>query len=109
MGIGRALVDALLAANERVVATLRRPEKLSSYAEKYPSSQLLILPLDVTSIEQIDEAFAKVKQHFGRIDVVVNNAGYGLVAEIEATPEDEARKCFEHLPAGPFAVATSCQ
>jgi NAD(P)-dependent dehydrogenase (short-subunit alcohol dehydrogenase family) len=103
-GIGRAILDAVLAANERVVATLRNPSKLASYAEKYPSSQLLILPLDVTSIEQIDAAFTKVKEHFGRLDVVVNNAGYGLVGEVEIIPEDEARLCFETCFWGTFHI-----
>lgn len=103
-GMGRALLDAVLAANERAVATLRHPEALVEYKEKYPASQLLILPLDVTSVEQIDAAFEKVKKHFGRIDVVVNNAGYGFVAEIEATPEDEARRCFETCYWGPFHI-----
>ena len=103
-GIGRALLDAVLAAGERAVATLRRPEALASYTSKYPATQLLVLPLDVTSVEQIDAAFARVKEHFGRVDVVVNNAGYGLVAEIEGTPEAEARKCFETLFWGPFHI-----
>lgn len=103
-GLGRALLDAVLGTNECAVATLRRPDVLASYVEKYPASQLLVLPLDVTSLEQIDQAFAKVKEHFGRIDVVVNNAGYGLVAEIEATPEGEARRCFETCFWGPFHI-----
>jgi NAD(P)-dependent dehydrogenase (short-subunit alcohol dehydrogenase family) len=103
-GIGRALLDAVLAANERVVATLRNPSKLASYIEKYPSSQLLIFPLDVTSIEQIDAAFAKVKEHFGRLDVLVNNAGYGLVGEVEIISEDEARLCFETCFWGTFHI-----
>lgn len=103
-GIGRALVDAILAANERVVATLRKPEVLASYAEKYPSSQLLILPLDVTSDQQIDAAFAKVKEHFGRLDVVVNNAGYGIVSEIEGVPEADARVCFDVCFWGPLRI-----
>lgn len=102
--MGKALLDAVLAANERVAATLRLPEKLASYLDKYPSSQLLILPLDVISVEQIDQTFANVKEHFGRLDVVVNNAGYGLVAEVESTPEDEARRCFETCFWGPFHV-----
>ncbi|EKM52014.1 uncharacterized protein PHACADRAFT_262462 [Phanerochaete carnosa HHB-10118-sp] len=103
-GLGRALLDAVLAANERAVATLRKPEVLAEYKNKYPASQLLILHLDVTSIEQIDTAFAKVKEHFGRLDVVVNNAGYALVAEIENTPEDEGRHCFETCFWGPFHI-----
>lgn len=97
-------MDTLLAANERVVATLRKPEVLASYAEKYPVSQLLILRLDVTSVAEIDAAFAKVKEHFGRIDVVVNNAGYGLVTEVEGTPDAEARACFEACFWGAFNI-----
>lgn len=103
-GLGRALLDAVLAAGERAVATLRRPEVLAEYREKYSDSQLLIQRLDVTSVEEIDAAFAKVKVHFGRLDVVVNNAGYGLVAEIEGTPEQEARRCFETCFWGPFHI-----
>ncbi|GJF00515.1 NAD(P)-dependent dehydrogenase [Phanerochaete sordida] len=103
-GIGRSLLDAVLAAGDRAVATLRRPEVLAEYKDKYPASQLLIQRLDVTSVEEIDAAFAQVKEHFGRLDVVVNNAGYGLVAEIEGTPEDEARRCFETCFWGPFHI-----
>ena len=103
-GTGRGLLDAVLGANERAVATLRRPEVLASYVEKYSPTQLLVLPLDVTSIEQIDQAFVKVKEHFGKVDVIVNNAGYGVVAEIESTPEDEARRCFETCFWGPFHI-----
>lgn len=58
----------------------------------------------MTSLEQIDQAIAKVKEHFGRMDVIVNNAGYGLAAEIEVTPEDEARRCFETCFWGPFHI-----
>lgn len=81
----------------RAVATLRRPEVLDEYKEKYPAAQLLITRLDVADSERIVEVFEEVKGHFGRIDVVVNNAGYGIKGEIEVTPDSEARKLFEVL------------
>ncbi|PCH38204.1 NAD(P)-binding protein [Wolfiporia cocos MD-104 SS10] len=103
-GLGRALLEEILKSNERAVATLRKPEALASLADKYPPSQLLILPLDVTKQEQIVEAFAATERHFGRLDVVVNNAGYGLEGEIEATSEEDARKQFEVLFWGPVHI-----
>ena len=103
-GLGRALVEAVLAAGERAVATLRKPEQLADLAQKYPSSQLLVQRLDVTSLEQIIEAFEATRKHFGRLDVVVNNAGYGLQGEIEAIPEEKARQLFEVLFWGPVRI-----
>ncbi|CCM04858.1 uncharacterized protein FIBRA_07051 [Fibroporia radiculosa] len=103
-GLGKALLEEVLARGERAVATLRKPAVLASLAQKYNASQLLVVPLDVTDEAQIAHAFAETKKHFGRLDVVVNNAGYGLTAEIEAAPEDEARKQIEVLFWGPVHV-----
>ncbi|KAL4248907.1 short-chain dehydrogenases/reductases (SDR) family protein [Abortiporus biennis] len=103
-GIGRALVEELLASGERVVATLRKPSALASLAERYPTTQLLILPLDVTRNDQITTAFEDTKKHFGRLDVVVNNAGFGLLSELETTPDEEARKQVEVLFWGPVNI-----
>ncbi|KAI0920078.1 hypothetical protein AcV5_007922 [Taiwanofungus camphoratus] len=103
-GLGRALVEELLAANERVVATLRKPQVLASLSEMYPPSQLLLLPLDVANRTQITETFEAIRQHFGRLDVVINNAGYGIVGEVENTPEEEARKMVEVLFWGPAHI-----
>ena len=61
--------------------------------------------MDVTKPEQIKDAFAKTKEHFGRLDVVVNNAGYAVSAEIEATPDEVARDQFETLFWGPVNVS----
>lgn len=102
--MGKALVETVLAAGERAVATLRKPEALADLAQKYPSSQLLVLPLDVTNEAQITEAFEATKKHFGRLDVVVNNAGYGLSGEFEAIPEDRARLQIEVLFWGPVHI-----
>lgn len=79
------------------MATLRRPEVVVEYKEKYPPSQLFITRLDVSDNIRIIEVFEEVKEHFGRFDVVVNNAGYGIEGEIEVTPDSEARKLFEVL------------
>lgn len=77
------------------MATLRKPEVLDDLKLKYPPTQLLVLKLDVTKSEDVVNAFAKVKESFGRVDVVFNNAGYGILGEFEGTPEEVARSLFE--------------
>lgn len=96
-GLGRALLEEVLSRGERAVATARKPESLAELANRFPPGQLLVLPLDVTDESQIIDAFKRTKDHFGRVDVVVNNAGYGIQSEIEATPEAEARRIMETL------------
>ncbi|KAF8581481.1 NAD(P)-binding protein [Ramaria rubella] len=103
-GLGRSILEAVLASGERAAATLRTPSALADLQAKYPSSQLLIQPLDVVSPTQIEEAFEATKKHFNRLDVVVNNAGYGLFGEIEATPDEEARAQIEVLFWGPVNI-----
>ena len=63
-------------------------------AAKYPA-RLLVLRLDVTKPAEVTSAFAAGRDKFGRIDVVVNNAGFGVVAEVEATTDNSARSVFE--------------
>ena len=84
-----------LARGDRVVATLRKPEVLKDLASQYPPARLLVLKLDVTKHQEIKAAFVKAKEAFGRIDVVFNNAGWLVVGETEAHPEEEARKIFD--------------
>ena len=73
--------------------------------DKYTAEQLLIQQLDVVNDQQIEAAFAATKEHFGRLDVVVNNAGYGLFGEAEGLPLDEARKQVEVLFWGPAKIS----
>jgi NAD(P)-dependent dehydrogenase (short-subunit alcohol dehydrogenase family) len=93
-GFGRALVRAALDAGDRVVATARQPGQLSEIAEQYGES-VLPLALDVTDADAARAAVAAAAARFGRLDVVVNNAGYANVAPIETGNEADFRAQFE--------------
>ena len=93
--MGKSVTEYALARGDRVVATLRKPEVLSSLSAKYPASQLLLVKVDVTVLGDIKSAFAKAKEAFGRVDIVYNNAGYTVLGEVEGTPDEDARKLFE--------------
>ncbi|KIJ35951.1 hypothetical protein M422DRAFT_34470 [Sphaerobolus stellatus SS14] len=94
-GFGRAVTEHVLSKGDIVVATLRKPSALSDLTAKYDKSRLLVLKLDVSNLREIKNTFATIERTFGRLDVVHNNAGYGLLAEAEATPEEVARDMFE--------------
>lgn len=90
-GIGRALTERLLERGDRVVATLRTAARLDELAERY-GAQILVCELDVCDVarirEVVDEAFA----HFGRIDVVVSNAGYAECGAIEELSDEQIER-----------------
>ncbi len=81
-GLGRAVVDAALEAGESVIATARKPEQLSDLVAKY-GDRMVPVALDVTDSDAVLTAVEAGLQRFGRIDVVVNNAGYGDIAAVE--------------------------
>jgi NAD(P)-dependent dehydrogenase (short-subunit alcohol dehydrogenase family) len=93
-GIGRELAETALENGYKVVATARKPEVLQDLAEKYPST-VLTVKLDVTDKKDVADAIEKAVEKFGRIDVVVNNAGYGLLGAIEEPSEEQIRGQFE--------------
>jgi NAD(P)-dependent dehydrogenase (short-subunit alcohol dehydrogenase family) len=93
-GFGRAIVNAALDAGDRVVATARQPGQLAEIAERYGDS-VLPLALDVTDTDAVRAAVAAGAERFGRLDVVVNNAGYANVAPIETGDEADFRTQFE--------------
>jgi len=93
-GLGRAVVEAALGAGDRVVATARAPERLRELAETYGDA-ILLAPLDVNDAAGAVQAVAKARATFGRIDVVVNNAGYSDLASFEDTPLEAFRAQFE--------------
>ena len=94
-GFGLEMARYALARGDRVVATLRNPEVLNDFAAQYNPAQLLVLRLDVSKPDEIKPAFAKAKEVFGHIDVVFNNAGYVILGEVEAIPDEAARALFD--------------
>lgn len=93
-GLGRAFTEAALAAGEQVVATARDVAGLGELHRTW-GNRLLPLALDVTSQSQARSAVERTIATFGRIDVLVNNAGYGNVAPIEDTTVEEFRAQIE--------------
>ncbi|KAI1121672.1 retinol dehydrogenase 8 [Nemania abortiva] len=93
-GIGAALATRLATQTKnRVVATARQVSALSYLTDD--ADKVLKLALDVTSNEAIDTAFKKALERFGRVDVVVNNAGYTVMGDTEASIGPEARELFD--------------
>lgn len=93
-GLGRALADAVLAAGQKLVATARNPAQLADLIERY-GDQVRTVALDVTNEQAAVDAVAVATKAFGRLDVLVNNAGYGDISPIEDTSLDEFRAQIE--------------
>jgi NAD(P)-dependent dehydrogenase (short-subunit alcohol dehydrogenase family) len=93
-GFGRRLAEAVLEHGDRLVATARHPEQLSDLVARY-GAQVRAVTLDVTDPEQARAAVAAAVEVFGRLDVVVNNAGYGYMAAIEDANEADLRAQIE--------------
>ena len=93
-GLGRALVRAALDAGDLVAATARQPAQLDDLLAEY-SERILTIGLDVTDSQAARSAIADARHHFGRLDVVVNNAGYANVSPIETTDDEDFRAQFE--------------
>jgi NAD(P)-dependent dehydrogenase (short-subunit alcohol dehydrogenase family) len=91
-GFGRAIADAALRRGDSVVATARRTDGLSELARE---DRVHVIPLDVTDSAQREAAVAGSLERFGRIDVLVNNAGRTQVGAGEETTDDELRALFD--------------
>lgn len=89
-GFGADYVNHVLSKGDYAVATARDPSKLSFAGAT--DKNFLSTRLDVTDNESITEAFEKAHRKFGRVDVVVNNAGYGLAGCFEELTEEQIRK-----------------
>ncbi|WP_433440230.1 oxidoreductase [Nonomuraea sp. CA-141351] len=93
-GLGRALATAVLERGWRAAVTARDPRQVADLVAEY-GDQAVALPLDVTDKAQIAEAVKQADSAFGRIDVLVNNAGYGYLAAVEEGQDDEVRALFD--------------
>ncbi|KAJ8509381.1 hypothetical protein ONZ45_g8447 [Pleurotus djamor] len=95
-GFGRLLTELVLENGEIAIATARKLEALQDLHGKYSSDQLLLLKCDVTKKEDVPSVFKDAIAKFGRVDVVLNNAGTAVLAEVEVQEqEDTARWMFE--------------
>jgi NAD(P)-dependent dehydrogenase (short-subunit alcohol dehydrogenase family) len=93
-GFGRALVRAALRAGDQVAATARKPEQLGELVAEY-GDRIQPLALDVTDAAAARTALREAQARFGRLDVIVNNAGYANVSPIETTDDEDFRAQFE--------------
>jgi NAD(P)-dependent dehydrogenase (short-subunit alcohol dehydrogenase family) len=93
-GFGRIWAEAFLKRGDKVIATARNTASLDALKQQYGDA-VLTLPLDVNDRKAAFDAVAKAKAHFGTIDVIINNAGYGLIGTIEENSEKEVRDQIE--------------
>lgn len=102
-GFGRVWADAALKRGDKVAATARKLESIAGLNEKY-GANVLTLELDVDKPDQVKAAVTQAHAHFGRLDIVLNNAGYSLVGTIEEASADDVRALYETNIFGPLAV-----
>ena len=93
-GFGRLLTERLLARGDRVAATLRRPEALDDLRARH-GDRLWTALLDVTDAEQVHRVVDDAFEALGTIDVVVNNAGYGVFASVEEAADEQIRRVID--------------
>jgi NAD(P)-dependent dehydrogenase (short-subunit alcohol dehydrogenase family) len=93
-GFGRVLAQEVLKRGYRAVVTARKRATIDEFAQAYPET-CLVAELDVTDRGQREAVVKSAEARFGRIDVLVNNAGYGYLAAVEEGEDDEVRAMFE--------------
>lgn len=93
-GFGRQLAEEVLKSGGKVIATARKVEQIAELEQKFPGSAKA-LTLDVTDQGQVDSAVTQAVAQFGHVDVIVNNAGYGIAGAIEEATEAEFMPVFE--------------
>jgi NAD(P)-dependent dehydrogenase (short-subunit alcohol dehydrogenase family) len=102
-GFGRALAQLIVRRGWRLVATARDKSRVADLAEE-AEDRVLAVDLDVGDAAQVDAAVAAARARFGRIDVLVNNAGYGYQSSIEEGVEAQIRAQFDANVFGLFAI-----
>lgn len=102
-GFGRVWTEAALKRGDKVAATARNLASIADLKEKY-GENVLTLELDVTKPDQVKTAVTQAYDHFGRLDIVFNNAGYSLVGTIEEASGGDVRALYETNILGPLSV-----
>ncbi|KKO89025.1 short-chain dehydrogenase [Sphingobacterium sp. Ag1] len=102
-GFGKIWTAAALKRGDKVAATARNINSIAALKETY-GDQVLVLEVDVTNRSQVQNAIHQAKQYFGRLDIVLNNAGYSLVGSIEESSTDEVKVMYETNIIGPIHV-----
>ncbi|MEU2359015.1 SDR family oxidoreductase [Streptomyces misionensis] len=102
-GFGRMLTKQLLADGHRVAATLRRPEAVDDLRAQY-GERIWVAKLDVTDADRVRKIVDAAFTELGTIDVVVNNAGYGLFAAVEESTDEQIRQVIETDLIGSISV-----
>jgi NADP-dependent 3-hydroxy acid dehydrogenase YdfG len=102
-GFGRVWAQAALERGDKVAATARNVKSIADLEKKY-GSNVLTLELDVTRPQQVAQTVQRAHTHFGRLDVVLNNAGYSLVGTIEEGNADDVRAMYETNIFGTLSV-----
>ena len=102
-GFGRVWTEAVLKRGDKVAATARSLASIADLKEKY-GDRVLTLELDVTNSDQAKAAVGQAHAHFGKLDIILNNAGYSLVGTIEEASADEVRALYETNIFGTLSV-----
>jgi NADP-dependent 3-hydroxy acid dehydrogenase YdfG len=102
-GFGRVWTEAMLERGDKVAATARSLASIAGLKEKY-GDRVLTLELDVTKPDQAKAAVGQAHTHFGKLDIILNNAGYSLVGTIEEASADEVRALYETNIFGTLSV-----
>jgi len=102
-GFGRVWATAALERGDKVAATARTLSSIANLQEKYKEN-ILTLELDVTNYDQVKKTVQQAHKHFGRLDIVLNNAGYSLVGTIEEATIDQVKAMYDTNIFGTVAV-----
>ncbi|MBO9566981.1 MAG: SDR family NAD(P)-dependent oxidoreductase [Niastella sp.] len=102
-GFGRVWAEAALKRGDKVVATARKLSSIADLKEKY-GDNVLTLELDVTNAQQVKATVTQAHAHFGKLDIILNNAGYALIGTIEETNADDVRALYETNIFGTLSV-----
>ena len=103
-GLGRELVRRLLGRGDNVAATTRSTERLAAALDGVDTSRLLPLAVDLRDERAVEQAVRRTTEHFGGLDVIVNNAGYGFLAAVEETSDRDVRDMLDVQVVGVWNV-----